>query len=110
MLYPIKCVLNKRENLNFIVYNMITGRNKSKMLTRHISCKCKDTFDDWKCNLNQKRNNDKWWCQWKNPNEDNACEKIIFRYMHLWKFSKYYWLFNDYVAKIINAADSVSKM
>ena len=41
MLYPIKCVLKKRENLNFIVYNMITGRNKSKMLTRHISCKCK---------------------------------------------------------------------
>ena len=114
MLYPIKCVLKKRENLNFIVYNMITGRNKSKMLTRHISCKCK-------VNLTIENVT---WIKSEIMINDGVSAKIQmkimhvkklyseFYYMHLWKFwifSKYYWLFNDYVAKIINAADSVSK-
>ena len=29
---------------------MITGINESKILTKHISCKCKCKFDDRKCN------------------------------------------------------------
>ena len=32
------CVLNKREYLNLRMFNMITGINKSKTLTKHISC------------------------------------------------------------------------
>ena len=36
---------NKTENLNLSMFNMITGISKSKTLTKHISCKCKCTFD-----------------------------------------------------------------
>ena len=32
------CVLNKREYLNLRMFNMITGINKSKILTKHILC------------------------------------------------------------------------
>ena len=39
------CVPNKRENLNLIVFSMITGIDESKILTKHISCKCKCKFD-----------------------------------------------------------------
>ena len=38
------CVPNKTEDLNLSIFNMITGINESKTLTKHISCKCK-------CNL-----------------------------------------------------------
>ena len=44
------CVPNTMEDLN-LVFNMITGINKSKTLTKHISCKCKCKFDGRKCNL-----------------------------------------------------------
>ena len=36
---------NKTEGLNLSMLNMITGINKSKNLTEHISCKCKYKFD-----------------------------------------------------------------
>ena len=46
------CVPNKTEDLNLSVFNMITGINESKTLTKHISCECKCKFDERKCNLN----------------------------------------------------------
>ena len=49
------CVPNKTENLNLSVFNMITGRNESKTLTKHISTECKCKLDRRKCNSNQ------WW-------------------------------------------------
>ena len=39
------CVLNKTEDLNLSVFNMITVINESKTLTKHISCECKCRFD-----------------------------------------------------------------
>ena len=39
------CVSNKTEDLNLSVFNMITGINESKTLTKHISCECKCIFD-----------------------------------------------------------------
>ena len=36
------CVPNKTQDLNLRVFNMITGINGSKTLTKEISCKCKD--------------------------------------------------------------------
>ena len=30
---------------------MITGRHKSKILTKYLLCECKCKFGDWKCNL-----------------------------------------------------------
>ena len=44
---------NKTEHLNLSVLNMITGKNESKILTKHLSCKYKCNFDSRKCNLNQ---------------------------------------------------------
>ena len=44
------CVPNKTEDLNLSVFNMITGINESKTLTKHISCECKCKFDGRKCN------------------------------------------------------------
>ena len=45
------CVPNKTEDLNLSVFNIITGINQLKTLTKHISCECK--FDGRKCNSNQ---------------------------------------------------------
>ena len=53
------CVLSKTEDLNLGVFNTTTRTNESKVLTKHISWECKWKFDCKRCNLNQKRNNDK---------------------------------------------------
>ena len=53
------CVPNKTEDLNLSIFNMITGINLSKTLTKPISCEYKCKFDGRKCNSNQKWNNDK---------------------------------------------------
>ena len=42
------CVPNKTEDLNLSIFNMITGINESKTLTKHISCKRKCKFDEKK--------------------------------------------------------------
>ena len=53
------CVPNKSEDLNIGAFNMITGTNESKILTTHISCKCKYRFDETKFNLDQLWNSNK---------------------------------------------------
>ena len=45
VLFNKVCVPNKIEDLNLSVFNMITGINELKSLTKHISCKCKCKFD-----------------------------------------------------------------
>ena len=47
------CVPNKAEDLNLSRFNMITGINESKTLTKHISCECKCKFDGRKYNSDQ---------------------------------------------------------
>ena len=47
------CVPNKTEDLNLSMFNMITGINESRTLTKHISCKCNCRFDGRKCNSDQ---------------------------------------------------------
>ena len=71
------CVPNKTEDLNLCVVNMITVRNKSEILTKHISCKCKYKFDGRKCNSNQKWNNKKCQCECKNLKEHCAKNKLF---------------------------------
>ena len=34
------CFSSKTEDLNLSMFNMITGINESKTLTKHISCEC----------------------------------------------------------------------
>ena len=50
------CVPIKTEDLLLRMFNMFTGINESKTLTRHILCECKCKFDGGKCNSNQKWN------------------------------------------------------
>ena len=47
-------VPNKTENLTIHVFNMITGKNESRILVKVISCECKCKFDGRKCNSNEK--------------------------------------------------------
>ena len=47
------CVAYKTQDLNLIMFNIITGINESKILTKHISCECKCIFDGRKRNLDQ---------------------------------------------------------
>ena len=68
------CVPNKSEGLNLSVFNMIAEINESKVVTKHISCKCKCRFDERKCNSDQWWNNDKCGCECKKP---HVCEKVI---------------------------------
>ena len=53
------CVPNKIEDLNLSVFNMITGINESKTLTKPLSCTSKCEFDGRKCNSDQCWNNNK---------------------------------------------------
>ena len=70
---------NKSEDLNLSAFNMITRKNESKTLTKHISYKYKCKFDDGKNDSNQKRNNDERWCECKNLKKDILCwKKVIF--------------------------------
>ena len=66
------CIPNKTEDLNLSAFNMITGINESKTLTKHISCACICKFDEAKCKSNQ------WWNIHKCPCEckkQYICEK-----------------------------------
>ena len=47
------------EDLNLSMFNMITGMNESKSITKHISGERKCRFDGRKCNSEQWWNNDK---------------------------------------------------
>ena len=46
------------------------------VVLRHVSYKYECNFDSTKCNWNQKWNNDKCWCDCKNPKEHHVSEKI----------------------------------
>ena len=48
---------------------MITGIDKSKTLTKHISSKCKCKFDGRKCN------SDQWW---NDNNADASLKNVIY--------------------------------
>ena len=66
------CVPNKTEDLILSVFNMITGINKSKTLTKHTSRECRCKFDGKRCNSNQKWNNAK--CRYE-CKKHHTCEK-----------------------------------
>ena len=51
---------------------MIPGINKTKILTKHISCECKCRFNRIKFNSDQWWNNDKCRCECK---KHHICEK-----------------------------------
>ena len=76
------CVLHETKDVNSRVFNMITGINESKTLTKDISYKCKCKFDSTKCHSSQKWNNDKCRCECKNPKEHHVCKDLESCYMY----------------------------
>ena len=72
MTYLIKYAPNKTDDLNLRIFNVITGINEPKILTKHILCKFKCKFDETKCKSNQWCNNNKCWCE---CNKHHMCEK-----------------------------------
>ena len=50
------CTPNNTQDLNLSMFNMTTGINELKTLTKRISCKCKCKIGGKKCNLDQWRN------------------------------------------------------
>ena len=48
-----------KQDLNLILFNMVTEMNSSKTLAKHLSCECNCRFDEGKCNSDQLWNNDK---------------------------------------------------
>ena len=91
------CVPNKTEDLNLRVFNIITGINESKTLTKQILCECKYKFDGRKCNLDQWWNNDKCWCECK---KRHVCESD-----YVWSLTTCNCKNGKYLASIID--DSV---
>ena len=87
------CIPNKTEDLNLNVFNMITGINESKTLTKHISCECKCKFDGRKCNSNQWWNNNKCQCE---------CKKHICEKDYIWNHAKCSCKNRKYLASIID--------
>ena len=69
------CFPNKTEDLYLNFFYIITGINESKILTKHVSCKCECKFYGRKYDSNQKWNNHKCRCECKNPKEHNSCEQ-----------------------------------
>ena len=74
MIYLTKYVFQIKQDLNLSMFNMITGINESKNLTKHVSCKCKCKLDGRKCKSDQWRNNDKCWRDCK---RHHACGKNV---------------------------------
>ena len=66
------CIQNKTEDSDLSVFNMITGINELKTLTKHIPCESKCRFDGRKGNVDQWWNNDKCRCECK---KRSVCKK-----------------------------------
>ena len=73
---------------------MITEINESKILTKHISCKCNCRFDARNCNSNQWWNNDKCRCECK---KCHVCEKG-----YVWNPAKFNCENGKYLASIMD--------
>ena len=54
------------KDINFEAFNIITNKNKAKVMTQHILCHCKCKLNSTICNSNQKWNNETCQCEFKN--------------------------------------------
>ena len=52
VLSPETCVPKETKNINVTAFNMMTNKNKTKTMTKHILCDCKCSFNS----LNQIKN------------------------------------------------------
>ena len=73
LLSPKICVPKKTEDINVKAFNIITNKNESKTIEKHISYDCKSKFNTTTCNSNQKWNNETCQCHCKNYHN---CKKV----------------------------------
>ena len=82
VLSPKICVPKGTKDVNVKVFNMITNKNETKTMRKHISWNFKCKFNSTICNSNQKWNNETCQCKCKhyrtcnkdyswNPNMDH---------------------------------------
>ena len=67
-----KCLSSETKDVNVKVFNMITRIKKAKKMVKHLSCDYKCKFNSTTCNSNQKWNDYKWQCEFKNC---RTCQK-----------------------------------
>ena len=89
-------VSNETDDLNLSVFNMFTGINWSKTLTKYISCKCQYKFDGTKSNSKEMWIKGKFPYECKNPKEHHLCEKFC-----IWNVTTCHWENGKYLANII---------
>ena len=76
------------------MFNLITGINESKTLTKDISCECEFKFDRRKCNSDQWWNNDKCWYE---------CKKLhVYGKDYVWNPATYSYENGKYLVSIMD--------
>ena len=65
VLSPWICVSKETKDVNVKEFHIITNKNETKTMTKHISCDCRCTFNGTTCNSNQKWNNKLCQCDLK---------------------------------------------
>ena len=65
VLSPNAYVPKETKDINVNAFNVITSKNESKTIAKHISCDCKCKFNNTICNPNQKWNNKTCQCESK---------------------------------------------
>ena len=88
------CVLNKTKDLILRAYNLITGINESKTLTKHMSCQCECRSDGIKFNSDQWWDNNKYWSECV---KHHVCEKV-----YIWNHSTFSCENRKYLASIMD--------
>ena len=70
------CVPNKTNDVNVKACDMVTNKNETTTMLKHISCDCKWKYNSTACSSNRKLNNDISQCECKSYRK---CRKNIVR-------------------------------
>ena len=92
-------VPNKAEDLNIHIFNIISGINESKTLTKHITSECECKLDSRKCNPHQKWNKDNCRYECKNPKKHHVC---VCEKCYIWNAAKCRCENGKYLASIVD--------
>ena len=69
------CVPDIVKNLNFKVFNPVSGTNETRRIRWHEMCICKFRFNSSVCNNKQRWNDDKCRCECKELIDKGVCDK-----------------------------------
>ena len=69
------CLPDVVKNLNFKVFNLVSGINETRRMEWHKTCKCKCRFNSSACNNKQRWNDDKYRCECKELIDKGICDK-----------------------------------